>query len=79
MLVIAGVPEAAVVDFEWIHPGFREFLVPADVLNRFPIVGSHPDSWRWVSGNFEDVGALIDARAPLKARRDDEQVDGLQP
>jgi hypothetical protein len=78
VLVISGVPEAAVVDFEWSHPGhphsFREFLVPADVLNRFPIVGIYPDTWLWVSGNFEYVGPLIDMRSHRKVRRDDEPV-----
>ena len=79
VLVISSVPEAAVVDFEWILPGrprsFREFVVPASVLNGFPIVGIYPDTWLWVSGNFEYVGALIDARSLLKARRDDEPFD----
>ena len=79
VLVVSGVPEAAVVEFEWVHPGppqsFREFLIPADVLNRFPIVGIYPDTWLWVSGNFEYVGALIDVRPHLKARSDNEPVD----
>ena len=75
LLVLSGVPEAMVADFEWNHWGrlssFREFLVPAEVLNRFPIVGIYPDTWLWVSGNFEYVGALLDVRPLLKARRDD--------
>ena len=70
-------PEAAVADFEWICPdqlrSFREFVVPAKVLNRFPIVGIYPDTWLWSSGNFEYVGPLIDMRpAFAKAWRDDE-------
>ena len=64
VLAISGVPEAAVADFEWRHPdrtrSFREFLVPADVLNRFPIVGIYPDTWVWISGNFEYLGPLVD-------------------
>jgi hypothetical protein len=81
VLVISGVPEAAVVEFEWSHAGhpqsFREFLVPADLLNRFPIVGVYPDTWLWVSGNFEYVGPLIDVRSLFKAWTDDEPVDDL--
>jgi hypothetical protein len=69
VLVISGVPEAAVVDFEWVHPdrprSVREFLVPAQVLNRFPIVGIYPDTWLWSAGNFEYVGQLIDMRPHL--------------
>ena len=79
VLVISGVPEAAVVAFEWLHPdhlrSFREFLVPADVLNRFPIVGVYPDNWLWLSGNFEYVGSLIDMRPILtKTPQDHEPV-----
>jgi hypothetical protein len=74
VLVISGVPEAAVADFEWHHPNrarsFREFLVPAGVLNRFPIVGTYPDTWVWISGNFEYVGPLVDM-GPLLARTDE--------
>jgi hypothetical protein len=81
LLVIAGVPEAAVADFEWDYldrlSSYREFLVPADVLNRFPIVAIYPDSWIWVSGNFEYVGALLDARPLLKAGHDDQPVEIL--
>ena len=74
VLVISGVPEAAVADFEWRHVdrsrSFREFLVPAGVLNRFPIVGIYPDTWVWISGNFESVGPLVDM-GPLLARTDE--------
>ena len=74
VLEISGVPEAAIVDHEWVHPvhlrSFREFLVPADVLNHFPIVGIYPDTWLWLSGSFEYVGPLIDMR-PHLARRDE--------
>ena len=74
VLVISGVPEAAVADFEWPHAdrarSFREFLVPAGVLNRFPIVGIYPDTWVWISGNFEYVGPLLDM-GPLLARTDE--------
>jgi hypothetical protein len=70
-LVISGVPEAAVANFEWCHPdqsrSFREFLVPAGVLNRFAIVGIYPDTWAWISGNFEYVGPLVDM-GPLLTR-----------
>jgi hypothetical protein len=73
-LVISGVPEAAVADFEWRHPdqarSFREFLVPADVLNRFPIVAIYPDTWSWIAGNFEYVGPLVDI-GPHLARTDE--------
>ena len=74
VLVIAGVPEASVADFEW-GPAdqarsFREFLVPAGVLNRFPIVGIYPDTWVWISGSFEYVGPLVDM-GPLLARTDE--------
>ncbi|MDW6021593.1 hypothetical protein SAZ10_07415 [Mesorhizobium sp. BAC0120] len=76
VLVISGVPEADVVEFEWTFPGrsqtVREFLVPAAVLNRFPIVGIYPDSWLWVSGHFEHVGQLIDMR-PVLARHEEEE------
>lgn len=71
VLVVSGVPEEAVARFEWLRPenmrSFREFVVPAAVLNRFPIVGIYPDTWLWFSGNFEYVGSLIDMR-PLLAR-----------
>ena len=74
VLVISGVPEAAVADFELRHAdrsrSFREFLVPAGVLNRFPIVGIYPDTWVWISGNFEYVGPLVDM-GPLLARTDE--------
>src|SRR4029077_14804884 len=77
VLVISGVPEAAVANFEWRHPdqsrSFREFLVPADVLNRFPIVGIYPDTWSWISGNFEYVGPLVDM-GPLLSRTDETQA-----
>src|SRR4029453_4535706 len=69
VLVISNVPEAAVVDFEWTHLNRlrREFLFPAEGLNPFPIVGIYPDTWLWISGNFEYVGGLIDVRPLLKA------------
>jgi len=70
VLVVSGVPEAAVAEFEWLRPddlrSFRIFVVPAELLNRFPIVGIYPDTWLWFSGNFEYVGSLIDMR-PLLA------------
>src|SRR4051812_17951821 len=70
VLVVSGVPEAAVAGFEWLRPdndrSFRAFVVPAEVLNRFPLVGIYPDTWLWSSGNFEYVGSLIDMR-PLLA------------
>ena len=73
-LVISGVPEAAVANFEWRHPdqarSFREFLVRAGVLNRFPIVGIYPDTWAWISGNFEYFGPLVDI-GPHLARTDE--------
>ena len=73
-LAISGAPEAAVADFEWRHPdqsrSFREFLVPAGVLNRFPIVGIYPDTWAWISGNFEYVGPLVDM-GPLLTKTDE--------
>jgi hypothetical protein len=54
VLVISGVPEAAVADFEWSHTGprrsFREFVVPAQILDHFPTVGIYPDTWLWLSG-----------------------------
>lgn len=84
VLVISGVPEAAVAAFEWLHPlrllTFREFLVPADLLNRFPIVGIYPDNWLWLGGNFEYVGSLIDMRPILtKPPEDDEHAgDSLE-
>jgi hypothetical protein len=65
------VPEEAIADYEWLHSdhpqSFREFVVPAAVLNRYPIVGIYPDTWLWMSGDFEYVGSLIDMR-PLLAR-----------
>jgi hypothetical protein len=71
VLVVSGVPEEAVADYEWLHSDdpqpFREFVVPAAVLNRYPIVGIYPDTWLWMSGEFEYVGSLIDMR-PLLAR-----------
>jgi hypothetical protein len=39
--------------------------VPAELLNRFPIVGIYPDSWLWMNGRFEYVGAMIDMRPLL--------------
>ena len=82
LLVLSGIPEAVVAEFEWDYldrlSSYREFLVPAEVLNRFPMVAIYPDTWLWVSGNFEYVGALLDVRPLLKAARDDEPVDGLQ-
>jgi hypothetical protein len=71
VLVVSGVPEHAVADYEWLHSdrlrSFREFVVPAAVLNRYPIVGIYPDTWLWMSGDFEYVGSLIDMR-PLLAK-----------
>jgi hypothetical protein len=34
------IPEEVVAPFEWIeeHKGYREFLVPAEVVNRYPIL-----------------------------------------
>ena len=48
----------------------------AEVLNRFPIVGIYPDTWLWVSGNFEYVGPLINMRPLLRARHEDESAEG---
>jgi len=33
------VPEEAIADFEWVEElkGYREWLVPAEVLNRYPV------------------------------------------
>ena len=73
VLHISGIPEAAVAGFELLDQNrrsFREFLVPADLLNRFPIVGIYPDTWVWISGNFEYVGQPVDMR-PLLARTDE--------
>ena len=35
-LVVLDIPESVVANYEWIEEGrgFREFLVPAEVLNR---------------------------------------------
>lgn len=83
VLVISGVPEAAVAGFEWSHTGprpFREFVVPAQILNRFPIVGIYPDTWTWLSGNFEYVGSLIDMRPILaEVERSHESGSPFQP
>jgi hypothetical protein len=35
-----------------------------------PIVGIYPDTWVWISGNFEYVGQPVDMR-PLLARTDE--------
>jgi hypothetical protein len=71
VLVVSGVPETAIADYEWLHSeepqSFREFVVPAALLNRYPIVGIYPDTWLWMSGDFEYVGSLIDMR-PLLAK-----------
>jgi len=71
VLVIAGVSEPEIAEFEWRRsrhpPPFRQFVVPAEILNRFPIVGIYPDTWLWISGEFEYVGSLIDMR-PLLAK-----------
>jgi hypothetical protein len=71
VLAVCGVPEAEIAAFEWHRsrhpPPFRQFVIPAGILNRYPIVGIYPDSWLWISGEFEYVGSLIDMR-PLLAR-----------
>jgi hypothetical protein len=38
-LLAVEMPEHVVAEFEWIEAGkgFREFLVPADVVNRYPV------------------------------------------
>jgi hypothetical protein len=77
VLVVSGVPEAEIVEYEWARsrhpPPMRQFVVPADILNRFPIVGIYPDTWLWISGEFEYVGSLIDMRPLLgKAPRLDD-------
>lgn len=38
-VLAVDVPETAIADFEWIEElkGYREWLVPADVLNRYPV------------------------------------------
>ena len=77
VLFISGVPEAAVTEFELKYHDHarpvREYLVPAGVLNRFPIVGIIPDTWIWISGKFEYVGSLINMRPILtKTPREDE-------
>jgi hypothetical protein len=86
VLVVSGVPEAAIAQFEWLCPdgmrSFREFVVPAEVLNRFPIVGIYPDTWLWFSGTFQYVGSLIDmrpllAKAPLDGEPDAVNGDEL--
>jgi hypothetical protein len=71
VLVISGVPESAIAAFEWrrSRQPFRQFVVPAALLNRFPIVGMYPDSWLWIDGEFAYVGSLIDMR-PLLAGGD---------
>jgi hypothetical protein len=70
VLEISGVPEAAILQYEWMRLDrfrtFREFVVPADLLNRFPITGIYPDTWLWINGHFEYVGAMIDMRPLLK-------------
>jgi hypothetical protein len=71
VLVVSGVPEAKIAEFEWRRSGnpppLRQFVVPAAILNQFPIVGIYPDTWLWISGEFEYVGSLIDMR-PLLAK-----------
>jgi hypothetical protein len=38
-LLVVEVPDSELEPFEWLEEGkgYREFLVPADVLNRYPI------------------------------------------
>jgi hypothetical protein len=71
VLVVSGVPESAVAAFEWRRSRqpqpYRQFMVPAALLNCFPIVGIYPDTWLWIGGEFEYVGSLIDMR-PLLTR-----------
>jgi hypothetical protein len=80
VLVISGVPESEISRFEWLCPddmrSFREFVIPAAVLNRFPIVGIYPDTWLWFSGNFEYVGSLIDMRPFLTHAPGDDEPAG---
>jgi hypothetical protein len=69
VLVVSSVPESAIAAFEWrssrYPQPFRQFLVPAALLNSFPIVGIYPDTWLWIEGEFEYVGSLIDMRPLL--------------
>jgi hypothetical protein len=71
VLAVSGVPEAEIAPFEWHRsrhpPPLRQFVIPAAILNRYPIVGIYPDTWLWISGEFEYVGSLIDMR-PLLAK-----------
>jgi hypothetical protein len=83
VLAISGVPEAAIAEFEWHRsrhpPPLRQFVIPAAILNRYPIVGIYPDTWLWISGEFEYVGSLIDMRPLLaKAPPHDDAPDDVQ-
>jgi hypothetical protein len=82
VLVVSGIPEAMIVQFEWVCAdpprGHREFVVPADLLNRYPIVGIYPDSWLWMGGNFEYIGSMIDMRPCLAKPKDDEPLHLMQ-
>jgi hypothetical protein len=83
VLVISGVPEAEIASLEWRrsrHPQpFRQFMIPAAILNRFPIIGIYPDTWLWISGEFEYVGSLIDMRPLLAKSANDATAEGEPP
>jgi len=62
------VPEEAIADFEWIEEltGYREWLVPAEVLNRYPVTEVSDEALdaleaaRWEAlfeGHDKDAGA----------------------
>ena len=83
VLTVSGVPEAEIAQFEWVRsrhpPPYRQFVIPADILNRFPIVGIHPDTWLWISGEFEYVGSLIDMRPLLAKAPPHDDIAGDEP
>jgi hypothetical protein len=56
-LLVIEVPDDAVADYEWIEEdkGYREALVPADVLNRHPVYRA----WQ-----CDECGAVAPERTP---------------
>jgi len=40
LVFVVEIPEAVVAGFEWAEEGkgYREFLIPAEILNRYPII-----------------------------------------
>jgi hypothetical protein len=74
VILVVDVPADVLEPFEWAEEGkpYREFLVPADVLNRYPIVAQIPD---WMPDDD-----LIRRRLGLPERRPGWQLgDPLWP